>query len=483
MNETAAQQRPVDEVLGAAQAAFDERALHPPARRTALLRASAEALEAVGDELIATAAEETALTEERLGGELTRTTGQLRLFADEVDEGSWIESRVDTDTADVRTMNVPLGPVVVFAASNFPLAFSVPGGDTASALAAGCPVVVKAHPAHPRTSELAAAALQTAVQRCALPAGVVQVVFGDIDMGIALVDHPATAAVAFTGSLAGGRAVFDRAAARPQPIPVYAEMGSVNPVFVLPGALRARGDEIASGLAKSVTIGVGQFCTNPGVVVGLDVDEFAGALAIRLGDVPPRTMLYPGIGERYAAAVGDLAHTAGVALLTGEPTAGTPVCAKTTAAVFVANDDLAGEVFGPSTLVVSCADPAEMLDIAHHLPGQLTATIHGEIEDPGDVELAGRLVDALTDKVGRIVWNGFPTGVAVTHAMQHGGPYPASTDSRTTSVGPAAMRRFLRPVSFQGLPAGLLPEPLQDENPSGRLRRLDGEWSRESLRR
>lgn len=483
MNETARQQRSVDEVLGAAQAAFDGRALHAPTARAALLRACAGALEDIGDELVAAAADETALPEARLRGELARTTGQLHLFADEVDEGSWIEARLDTATGDVRSMNVPLGPVVVFAASNFPLAFSVPGGDTASVLAAGCPVVVKAHPAHPRTSELAAGALHTAVASCALPADVFQVVFGDIDVGTALVEHPATAAVAFTGSLAGGRAIFDRAAGRAVPIPVYAEMGSVNPVFVLPGALRVRGDEIASGLAKSVTLGVGQFCTNPGVTVGLGLDAFADELAGLLGDAPAGKMLYPGIGDRYAAGVDDLDRTHGVELLAGAATPGTPVCALTTAAVFIANENLAEEVFGPSTLVVSCADPAEMLQTARRLPGQLTATIHGELDDVQDVELARQLVDVLTDKVGRIVWNGFPTGVAVTHAMQHGGPYPASTDSRTTSVGTAAMRRFLRPVSFQGLPGGLLPEPLGDDNPSGRMRRLGGVWSRESLRR
>jgi 2,5-dioxopentanoate dehydrogenase len=357
----------------------------------------------------------------------------------------------------------------------------VPGGDTASALAAGCPVVVKSHPAHPRTSALASGALHAAVEACALPAGVFQVASGGIDVGTALVDHPATAAVAFTGSLAAGRALFDRAAARPSPIPVFAEMGSINPVFVLPGALRNRADDIASGLAQSVTLGVGQFCTNPGVTVGIDVDDFAGVLAALLGDVPAGTMLYPGIGERYAAGIAVLDRTDGVELLTGKAHAGTPVCAVTTAAVFDDHGELAAEVFGPSTLVVSCRDAAEMLQIANRLGGQLTATVHGDVDDPGDVELARRLFDVLADRVGRIIWNGFPTGVAVTHAMQHGGPYPASTDSRSTSVGTAAMRRFLRPVSYQGAPAALLPEPLADENPSGRQRRINGDWSRQPL--
>jgi NADP-dependent aldehyde dehydrogenase len=474
-------ERPVDDLMGTARAVFAQRVLHPPEARAALLRGSADALEAIGDDLVATAAAETSLTEERLRGELARTTGQLRLFADEVDEGSWLDARLDTGP-DVRCMNVPIGPVVVFAASNFPLAFSVPGGDTASALAAGCPVVVKTHPAHPRTGALASEALHAAVEACALPAGVFQVASGGIDVGTALVDHPATAAVAFTGSLAAGRALFDRAAARPTPIPVFAEMGSINPVFVLPGALRNRADDIASGLAQSVTLGVGQFCTNPGVTVGIDLDDFAGVLAARLGDVPAGTMLYPGIGERYAAGIGVLDRTDGVELLTGSAHAGTPVCAVTTAAVFDDHGELAAEVFGPSTLVVSCRDAAEMLQIANRLGGQLTATVHGDIDDPGDVELARRLFDVLADGVGRIIWNGFPTGVAVTHAMQHGGPYPASTDSRSTSVGTAAMRRFLRPVSYQGAPAALLPEPLADENPSGRQRRINGEWSRQPLR-
>ncbi len=468
------------DVMAAALAAFEQRALHPPAARAALLRSCADALEEVGDDLVAAAAAETSLTEERLGGELTRTTGQLRLFADEVDEGGWLEARLDTGAVDVRAMNVPIGPVVVFAASNFPFAFSVPGGDTAAAFAAGCPVVVKAHPAHPRTSELAGDAVRTAVGRCSLPADVFQVVVGGVDIGLALVDHPATAAVAFTGSLAAGRALFDRAAARQVPIPVYAEMGSINPVFVLPGALRARGDEIAGGLAQSVTLGVGQFCTNPGVAVGVGVDAFADELAGRLGAVAPGEMLYPGIGERYEAGIAGLDRTAGVELLTGDARAGTPVCALTTAAVFMQREQLAEEVFGPSTLVVSCADHDEMLQVARRLPGQLTATVHGDDGDPDDLALASQLFDVLADKVGRIIWNGYPTGVAVTHAMQHGGPYPASTDSRSTSVGTAAMRRFLRPVCYQGAPAALLPAPLLDDNPSGRLRRLNGEWSRES---
>ena len=468
------------DVMAAALLAFEQRALHSPAARAALLRSCADALEEVGDDLVATAGAETSLTEERLGGELTRTTGQLRLFADEVDEGGWLEARLDTGAVDVRAMNVPIGPVVVFAASNFPFAFSVPGGDTAAAFAAGCPVVVKAHPAHPRTSELAGDAVRTAVGRCSLPADVFQVVVGGVDIGLALVDHPATAAVAFTGSLAAGRALFDRAAARQVPIPVYAEMGSINPVFVLPGALRARGDEIAGGLAQSVTLGVGQFCTNPGVAVGVGVDAFADELAARLGAVAPGEMLYPGIGERYEAGIAGLDRTAGVELLTGSASAGTPVCALTTAAVFMQREQLAEEVFGPSTLVVSCADDDEMLQVARRLPGQLTATVHGDDGDSDDLALASQLFDVLADKVGRIIWNGYPTGVAVTHAMQHGGPYPASTDSRSTSVGTAAMRRFLRPVCYQGAPAALLPEPLLDDNPSGRLRRLNGEWSRES---
>jgi alpha-ketoglutaric semialdehyde dehydrogenase len=471
------------DTIGAAHSAFEQRILHPPAVRAALLRSSADALEAVGDDLVATAAAETALTEERLRGELARTTGQLRLFADEVDEGVWLEARLDTEAADLRSMNVPIGPVVVFAASNFPFAFSVPGGDTASAFAAGCPVVVKAHPAHPRTSELAGEALHAAVASCALPAEVFGVVFGDVEVGLALVDHPATAAVAFTGSLEAGRALFDLAAARAVPIPVYAEMGSINPVFVLPGAVRARGSEIAGGLSQSVTLGVGQFCTNPGVTIGVDLGDFAGEVAALLGDVAAGTMLYPGIGTRYETAIGALQDVDGVDVLAGRAAAGTPACALTTGAVFTERGELAAEVFGPSTLVVSCQDSAEVLHLARGLAGQLSATIHADVDDPDDLALAGRLVDVLTDKVGRIVWNGFPTGVAVTHAMQHGGPYPASTDSRTTSVGTAAMRRFLRPVCYQGLPAGLLPEPLLDDNPSGRLRRLDGAWSRESLPR
>ncbi|MGH9137392.1 MAG: aldehyde dehydrogenase (NADP(+)) [Acidimicrobiales bacterium] len=473
----------VDAAMSAARESFERRELHSPTARRALLSAAAESLEHAGDELVATAAAETALGEERLGNELGRTTGQLRLFADEVDEGSWLDAHIDVAPVDIRVMNVPVGPVVVFAASNFPLAFSVAGGDTASAFAAGCPVVVKAHPAHPRTSRIAADALHSAVAACNLSPAVFNMLTGGGDVGSALVDHPATAAVGFTGSLAAGRSLFNRAAARPVPIPVYAEMGSTNPVFVLPGAARARREEIATALSHSVTLGIGQFCTNPGLVFGVDLRPFAVDLAERLGEIDAATMLSPTIGARYQAGVEALLAVDGVELLAGSAGPGTPVCSLTTTDVFAATAELSEEVFGPSTLVVSCADPAELLRVAHDLPGQLTATIHGQLDDPDDVALARQLYDILTDKVGRIVWNGVPTGVAVTHAMQHGGPYPATTDSRSTSVGTAAMRRFLRPVSFQEAPPELLPEPLRDENPSQLLRRIGGTWGRSNLDR
>ncbi len=456
-----------------------------PAARAAFLEKIADELLALGDALLETAQRESNLPRPRLEGERARTMGQLRLFATVVRDGSWVDARIDPalpdrkplPRPDVRRVLQPLGPIAVFGASNFPLAFSVAGGDTASALAAGNPVIVKAHPAHPATSDLAAAAIARAVAACGLPPGTFSLVHGAApDVSLALVRHPLLAAVGFTGSARAGRALFDAAASRPRPIPVFAEMSSLNPVFVLPTALRERGAQIAEGLAGSFTLGVGQFCTKPGLVIGIVSPEwtaFAEKLAERASATAPATMLHPGIAENFARGV--------AALRDIEWLATTPAnahVARVTADAFLARPELAHELFGPFTLLVTARDAAEVRALAAALDGQLTATLHGT---PDDLTAAADLVALLAQKAGRLLCNGFPTGVEVTHAMHHGGPYPATTDSRFTSVGTAAILRFARPVCYQSFPAALLPAALQNANPLGLLRLVDGKPTREPL--
>jgi NADP-dependent aldehyde dehydrogenase len=384
-------------------------------------------------------------------------------------------------------MLIPIGPVAVFGASNFPLAFSVAGGDTASALAAGCPVIVKAHPAHPATSELVAHAIIEAVKATGMPDGVFSLIQSTSNaIAVALVQHPLTKAVGFTGSLRAGRALFDAAAARPVPIPVYAEMGSINPVFVLPGALRDRADAIAEGMKASITLGVGQFCTSPGLSVGITDPHFARfveRLEELVRNAQPGTMLYPGIFKSYEAGVHRLSGLEGVRTTrcssTGmEQHAARPTMFETDAQVFLRHDELSEEVFGPSTVVVRCRSREEMEAVARNLEGHLTATIHGT---PADLDEHPLLVSILQDKVGRLIFNGFPTGVEVCASMQHGGPYPATTDSRTTSVGTAAILRFARPIAYQNFPQVALPAELQDANPRKIWRLVDGEMSKETL--
>jgi alpha-ketoglutaric semialdehyde dehydrogenase len=487
--------REVDRAVAAAAAAFEPYAALEPGRRAAFLRAFADAIEALGDTLIERASAETGLPASGLEGERGRTTGQLRLFAEAVAEGSWVEARIDpgdpsrrpTPRPDVRRMLVPLGPVVVFGASNFPLAFSVAGGDTASALAAGCPVVVKAHPGHPGTAELTARAGLMAARETGVPEGVLSLVHGwSHEPGLALVRHPAIRAVAFTGSLRAGRALFDAAASRLEPIPVYAEMGSVNPVFLLPSAVAERGDAIAEGLADSITLGVGQFCTNPGVVLGVeggDLDRFGQQLADRLGGADPGVMLYARLREAYEEGV-SRARDRGARPLTAVSSFGAddalarPELLAAEAARVIEDPALRQEMFGPASLLVTADGVADLERVAEALEGQLTATIHGT-----EMELAEnrRLVEILTRKAGRLIFNGFPTGVEVGHAMQHGGPYPASTDSRTTSVGTAAIPRFARPVCWQDFPQAALPAELRDANQRGIWRLVDGSPTRAEL--
>lgn len=484
----------VNRALAAADEAFHAYRQMPAEKRAAFLDAIGEEIAALGDDLIERAHAETALPKERLTGERGRTINQLKMFADVVREGSWVEARIDLaqperqplPKPDIRRMLVPIGPVAIFGASNFPLAFSTAGGDTASALAAGCPVVVKAHPAHPGTSEMVARAISAAAEKTGMPAGVFSILHDrEHDVGLALVKHPLTKAVGFTGSLRGGRALFDVAAERPQPIPVYAEMGSVNPVFVLPGALRERGEALAEGLKNSVTLGVGQFCTNPGLAIGLkdeSLTQFQNKLGELISDASPGTMLYPGIMQAYEQGVKRLGEIPGVSKFQSNHTAlldrneARAALFTTDAQTFQQHPELGEEVFGPCTVLVNCGSKEELESIASNLEGHLTATIHGTDEDLAEYS---SLIAILETKVGRLLFNGFPTGVEVCASMQHGGPYPATTDSRSTSVGTAAISRFARPVCYQNFPQSALPVELQNKNKRGIWRWVDNQFTKD----
>jgi NADP-dependent aldehyde dehydrogenase len=485
----------IDRAVGLAADAFEDFRARPPRQKAALLDRVATEIEALGDALIERANAETALGPQRLTGERARTCNQLRMFARVVEEGSWVQARIDRalpdrkplPRPDLRRMLIPVGPVVSFAASNFPLAISVAGNDTASGLAAGCPVIVKAHPAHPGTSEMVGAAVTKAVRETGMPNGLVSVLHGRThEVGLALVRHPLVKAVGFTGSLRGGRALFDAANARPDPIPVFAEMGSINPVFVLPGALEQRGRQIAEGLKNSVTLGVGQFCTCPGVVVGLEGDAtktFTAAVAELIGAAAPGTMLYDGIRRAYADGVQSFAKVPGVkvaAQAKGAEAAkahGAPTLFTADVDTFLGNQRLREELFGPSTLLVTGRSKDDLLRVARSLDGHLTATIHGT---PKDLEEHRDLVAVLEQKVGRLIFNGFPTGIEPCNAVHHGGPYPATTDPRTTSIGTTALERFVRPVCYQDFPQPALPEELQDGNPRKIWRLVDGQMLRET---
>jgi len=460
------------------------------------LRTIAAKIDGAVDELVDRAEQETALPKPRLQSETGRTSGQLRLFAQVVEEGSWVMARIDRADAgtkppkpDLRSMLHALGPVVVFGASNFPLAFSVAGGDTASALAAGNPVIVKAHPAHPGTSELVGQLVRESVRECGLPEGVFSLLMdsGTV-VGAALVKHPLVKAVGFTGSHKAGRAIMDLAAARREPIPVFAEMGSTNPVFILPGALQENGENISSGMYKSFTLGAGQFCTKPGIVflpANDDAATFIDRLKKSVLESGQFNMLTPGIRAAYQSATTRRKTEAGVNAIAGRPASSSDEELGVGAALFEAdvesflrNPELAAEVFGPTTLVVRHSTRAQVLELARNLDGHLTATIHGT---EADLNEFSDLIAILRDKVGRLVFNGFPTGVEVSHAMVHGGPYPATSDGRSTSVGSEAIFRFSRPVCYQGFPESTLPAELRDGNPLGIWRMVDGELSRKEL--
>lgn len=461
----------VDRACRAAEDAFWTYGYSPREDRARFLEAIAEEIDSRADAITEIATQESGLPEARLVGERGRTTGQLRLFADHIRKGDYLDRRHDPalpdrqplPRPDIRLMQRPIGPVAVFGASNFPLAFSVAGGDTAAALAAGCPVVVKGHPAHPGTSEIVAEAVDAARQRLGLHPGVFSMVHdGGLEVGRALVQHPLIRAVGFTGSLGGGRALFDLCAQRPDPIPFFGELGSVNPMFLLPQAVAARGEDIARGWAGSLTMGAGQFCTNPGIAVVLQdqSDAILAPMREALARVGAQVMLTQGIAAAYRRGRERIAASQGVReALTSmcDQRDATPNLFVVSGQDWLGNHDLGEEVFGPLGLLVTARDEDEMLRIARSLNGQLTATLH---MDAGDAELARQLLPVLERKAGRVLANGFPTGVEVCDAMVHGGPYPASTNFGATSVGTMSIRRFLRPVSYQNIPEAILPTDL-----------------------
>ncbi len=483
----------VDRAAALAWEAFGAYRRTTPEVRALFLEAIADEIEKVADVLSERVQAETGLPAARVAGETARTTGQLRLFASVVRDGSWSQARIDTPDPDrsplpkpdVRQRSIPIGPVAVFGASNFPLAFSVAGGDTASALAAGAPVVVKGHPAHPGTSEIVGRAVRAAVRRHQLPEGTFSLLQGTSNqLGSALVTDPRIRAVGFTGSRRGGLALVDAAQRRSVPIPVYAEMSAVNPVIVLPGALADRGPAIGTAFVGSVTGSAGQLCTKPGLLFALDgpdVDDFVQAAAAAVVDTVTAPMLNPAIAHAYAEGVSKVASSTGVmAVAEGsrDPDvahAGTPRLFLTTGDVFVAEPHLHDEVFGPAAVIVRVRDAAQLLEIVDGLEGQLTATVHAADSDRA---LAADLLDRLELIAGRVLFNGWPTGVEVGHAMVHGGPYPATSAPATTSVGSRAIERFLRPVAYQDVPEGVLPPELQADNPLGAFRRVDGQPER-----
>jgi NADP-dependent aldehyde dehydrogenase len=471
----------LDRLIGAAAEAVRQLIGSRPSDRAAWLELVASRLDAAADDLVPLAAQETHLGTDRLQGELKRTTFQLRLFAEVLRDGSFLQATIDhADPAwpmgarpDLRRMLRPIGPAAVYAASNFPFAFSVAGGDTASALAAGCPVLLKAHPSHPYLSAATGKQVADALTEAGAPEGTFAVVMG-YETGTALVKDPRIRAAAFTGSLRGGRALFDLAVSRPEPIPFYGELGSVNPAFVTPDAGAQRPDEVATGFVGSMSLGNGQFCTKPGLLfvpAGAGIEDRVAALA---GERAAAPMLSEQIRSGYLEALAHLAERPGVRVIAGETRQEgdpAPTVLATTVPDLVADAEaMTQECFGPAAIVVSYGSEDELLAAARVFDGQLTATIHSS----GEESVASTLLDVLTERVGRVVWNGWPTGVSVTYAQQHGGPYPATTSIQTTSVGTAAIDRFLRPVSYQDAPDDVLPPPLQEDNPWHLPRRVDG---------
>ncbi len=481
----------VNEVMQHAWKAFHQYRKCSLKQRADFMRAIAKEIEQLGDELLKVAGEETNLPEARLRNERARTMYQLTSYADACERGDWLEARIDTaipdrnpPKPDIRKMLVPVGPVVVFGAANFPFAYSTAGGDTATALAAGCPVVVKAHPAHAHTSELVASAILKAAAVCNMPAGVFAHVHGaSFEVGRALVEHPFTKSVGFTGSYTGGKQLFDWANQRKEPIPVFAEMSSINPVFLLPEKMKASAAVVAKQYAGSITLGVGQFCTNPGLLFAIDNDDlrvFINSLSDEIKKIAPAEMLNPGIFKNYVekrANALSQEDVETVAIAETEPMMyqGLPTIASASAQAFINNPLLHQEVFGPYSLIIRCKNMEEMLDAALHLEGQLTATF---MTTESDMRNNDDLVEAVKNICGRFILNGVPTGVEVCLAMQHGGPFPATTDSRFTSVGADGIKRFARPVAFQNWSNELLPDELKNENPLGIWRTVNDQLSR-----
>lgn len=485
----------IDQAVKKAEGAFRIYRKKTGKERAAFLERIGEEIMVLGDDLLTLCEQETGLPQGRLQGERARTVNQLKLFADLLREGSWVDARIDTadpnrtplPKPDIRQMQIALGPVGIFGASNFPFAFSVAGGDTASALAAGCSIVVKGHPSHPGTSEMVGRAIVKAAEATDMPEGVFSLLQGRTPfVGMSIVNHPLIKAIGFTGSFRGGKALFDAAAKREEPIPVYAEMGSINPVFILPGALKERNQKIAEGFVSSVTLGAGQFCTNPGVVFSLDSEE-AERFALKASELITKAetgpMLNENIGKGYREQVEKFSKVEGVKILAQSPASNVAIPSqayifKTDAQNFIKNPDLSEEAFGPSSLLVAAQDRAELLKAAENMEGHLTATLQATEEDIKEYQ---DLIAILERKVGRLLINGFPTGVEVGHSMVHGGPFPATTDARSTSVGSAAIKRFSRPVCYQNFPQFALPDELKDDNPLNIWRMLNGQFTKESI--
>jgi len=483
-----------DAALSFAEKAFGIYRYTDNKTKAAFLRSIAEEIMAIGDELIDRAMAESGLPQARLQGERGRTTGQLNMFADLVEEGSWVEAVIDSALPDrkpaarpdIRKMLIPIGPVVVFGASNFPLAFSVAGGDTASALASGCPVIVKAHPAHPGTSALVAEAIKKAAEKHNLPEGVFSILYDNgYSIGEALVKHPKTKIVTFTGSYKGGIALLKMAQQRDEPIPVFAEMGSINPVILLPDALENRYEQIAEQYAASITLGAGQFCTNPGLLIGLKSDglnKFEKALGEAIAKINSSTMLTPGICKNYGQVSEEMPEEEGVTVIgkgnlsEDKINQAQPLITEVSASSFLVNPKLKEEVFGPYSLLVVADYEVQLQQVIDSLHGQLTA---GIVADETDLVKYKSLIQNVTSIAGRVMLNNVPTGVEVVQAMQHGGPFPATSDSRFTSVGTGAIKRFVRPVSWQNWSDDLLPDELKEENPLKIWRLVDNKYTKD----
>lgn len=492
---TEATEDEINEAVALASEAFKKFKSVSGKQKAAFLNSVADEILALDDELISVYCSETGLPEGRAKGERGRTVGQLRMFANLVEEGSWVEATIDTaipdrtplPKSDIRKMNIPLGPVVVFGASNFPLAYSTAGGDTAAALASGCPVIVKSHPMHAGTGELVSSAIISAAQKTGMPNGVFSNLNSSgIEVGVALVEHPKVKAVGFTGSIRGGRALLDLAAKREEPIPVFAEMGSINPVVILPNALEKRGNELAQTYAKSITLGTGQFCTNPGLILGIKSEaltNFTKQLAEEIVEIAPSVMLHPNIMGAYESNRSKAISQPNLDVVMQYENEVAPNHARQTittveGSTFLNNTALHQEVFGPFSMVVQCSDADELEKIISELEGQLTGTV---ISENDEAAAYGQVIEALQNRVGRIIYNGVPTGVEVCPSMVHGGPYPSSTDSRFTAVGIHSIKRWVRPFSYQDWPNDLLPMELKNENPLKISRQVNGKMTNEKI--